>query len=53
MSEKYKERSLIEFQQEFPDDNACAKHLAAQQWPDGFTCSRCGHKEAWYLPNTR
>lgn len=51
MSKKYKERSLIEFQQEFPDDNACAKHLAAQRWPDGFTCSRCGHKEAWYLPN--
>jgi transposase-like protein len=51
MPKKYKERNLIEFQQEFPDDEACAKHLAAQRWPNGFACSRCGHKEAWYLAN--
>jgi transposase-like protein len=46
---KYEERSLIEFQQEFPDSEACGKHLVRQRWPDGFVCPRCGHKEAWYL----
>jgi predicted RNA-binding Zn-ribbon protein involved in translation (DUF1610 family) len=49
MPKKYKERSLIEFQKEFPDDEACAKHIAAQRWPDGFTCPQCGHSETWYL----
>ena len=50
MPKKYKERSLIEFQKEFPDGEACAKHIVAQRWPNGFTCSQCGHSEAWYLP---
>jgi transposase-like protein len=49
MPKKYKERSLIEFQKEFPDNEACAKHLAEQRWPNGFVCPQCGHKEAWYL----
>ena len=49
MSKEYKERSLIEFQREFPDNESCAKHLAKQRWPKGFICPRCGHKEAWYL----
>ena len=41
MPKKYKERSLIEFQKEFPDDEACAKHIVAQRWPDGFVCPQC------------
>ena len=49
MPKKYKELSLIEFQKEFQDDEACAKHIVAQRWPDGFTCPQCGHSEAWYL----
>jgi predicted RNA-binding Zn-ribbon protein involved in translation (DUF1610 family) len=49
MPKKYKERSLIEFQKEFPDDEACVQHIVAQRWPNGFTCPQCGHSEAWYL----
>jgi len=49
MPKKYKERSLIEFQKEFPNNEACAKHLAEQRWPNGFLCPQCGHTEAWYL----
>jgi len=49
MPKKYKERSLIEFQKEFPDNEACAKHIAEQRWPNGFICPQCGHREAWYL----
>ena len=51
MPKKYKERSLIEFQKEFPDDEACVKHIVVQRWPDGFVCPQCGHSEAWYLSN--
>ncbi|HYX51468.1 MAG TPA: transposase, partial [Ktedonobacteraceae bacterium] len=35
-------RSLIEFQQPFGDDAACAQYLAAARWPDGFVCPGCG-----------
>lgn len=49
MSRNYAERSLIDFQKSFPDDESCTKHLAEQRWPEGFTCPRCGHKGAWYL----
>ena len=49
MLKKYKERSLIESQKEFQNNEACAKHLAEQRWTNGFLCPQCGHTEAWYL----
>lgn len=49
MPKKYTERGLIEFQKAFPDDEACANHLARLRWPDGFICPHCGHNEAWFL----
>lgn len=49
MPKKYTQRSLIEIQKEFPDEQACLKHLIEQRWPDGFICPKCGHGEAWYL----
>jgi hypothetical protein len=49
MPKEYTERSLIEFQKSFPDEEACAKHLGEQRWPDGFMCPSCGHGEQWYL----
>jgi transposase-like protein len=41
--------SLIQFQQRFPDEAACAAYLAAVRWPQGFVCPRCGHTKAWLL----
>ncbi len=35
-------RSLPEFQQRFPDEQACARHLERVRWPDGFQCPFCG-----------
>ena len=35
-------RSLPEFQQQFPNDAACAAYLELACWPDGFTCRYCG-----------
>ena len=49
MPKNYNERSLIEFQKAFPDNEACAKHLAEQRWQKRFVCPKCGHDEAWYL----
>src|SRR5664280_70531 len=35
-------QSLPEFQQQFPNDAACAAYLERACWPDGFTCRYCG-----------
>jgi len=45
-------RSLLEFQQRFGDQAACAQHLAAPHWPDGFVCPNCGGSKAW-RPETK
>jgi hypothetical protein len=42
-------RSLIEFQDGFPDERACAAYLADARWPDGFRCPSCGHDKGWQL----
>src|SRR5438552_17913791 len=42
-------RSLIEFQQRFGDEAACAQYLAAARWPDGFVCPGCGGGKGWRL----
>src|SRR5437763_15371186 len=41
--------SLIEFQQRFSDEAACAQYLTAARWPDGFVCPGCGSSKAWRL----
>jgi hypothetical protein len=45
----YSERSLLGFQEAFATEEACAQHLHAMRWPEGFACPRCGQREAWYL----
>jgi Transposase zinc-ribbon domain len=42
--------SLIEFQQRFPYEAACAAYLWAVRWPHGFVCPGCGKTRAWELP---
>ena len=34
-------RSLPQFQQEFPDETACAEFLMRFRWPNGFVCPAC------------
>jgi hypothetical protein len=41
--------SLLEFQQRFPDERACADYLIETRWPDGFVCPSCGSVKAWAL----
>lgn len=42
-------RSLIEFQQRFPDEAACAAYLREARWPTGFVCPACGGVRGWAL----
>ncbi len=46
-------RSLKEFQADFRDEGACEAYLAASRWPEGYRCARCGHGEAFHLPQRR
>lgn len=45
--------SRAQFEARFPDDAACADHLAARRWPDGFVCPACGGGKGWALTGKR
>jgi transposase-like protein len=40
-------RTLLEFSEWFPSEEACARFLAALRWPDGFRCPACGGDKTW------
>ena len=33
----------------YPDDYACAEHLAKVRWPGGFVCPHCKSERGWRL----
>lgn len=37
-------KTVLEFQQRFATDEACADYLFRSRWPDGFRCPGCGAK---------
>lgn len=43
-------KSMAEFLERFSTEEACAAYLAQCRWPDGFSCPRCRHGEAFLLP---
>ncbi len=45
--------NLLEFQQAFPDEQACLDYLELVRWPDGFTCPKCGVLDEPYYISTR
>lgn len=45
--------NLRQFQVQFASEEACQDYLAACRWPDGFACSRCGHKRAYAIVKRR
>src|SRR5438552_4155283 len=48
-SERRFPRSLIEFQDRFATEGACAGYLFERRWPEGFVCPGCGGGRAWLL----
>lgn len=40
-------KSITQFHDWFPDEEACAEYLFNSRWPNGFVCPRCGHDEYW------
>jgi len=43
MEKKFKSLTIFEFQQRFPDENACYEYLIELKWGNGFVCPNCGH----------
>ena len=42
MSNRHGYNNVLGLLKAFPDEAACADHLAALRWPDGITCPLCG-----------
>ena len=42
---------LSEFLNRFGTEESCRDYLAAQRWPGGFVCPKCGHKHGCLLSN--
>lgn len=41
-------KDLSEFDEFFPDEEACGRYLERLRWPEGFVCPSCGEAgEAW------
>lgn len=39
--------TILDFEETFSTDEACAAYLFGIRWPDGFVCPRCGCLEWW------
>ena len=51
MENKFKSLTIFEFQERFPNDEACFEYLVELKWENGFECPHCGHKN--YCKATR
>lgn len=40
-------RTMQEFDDWFPNEEACASYLSRLRWPDGFVCPACGGTKGW------
>ena len=45
--------TLVEFQDQFPDDAHCWAYLRRARWPRGFVCPRCGGRGSHFLARRR
>ncbi|MBC7594389.1 IS1595 family transposase [Cryobacterium algoritolerans] len=46
-------RSILAFQEWFVDEQACLDYLYESRWPEGFTCPRCGGRDAYPIATRR
>jgi transposase-like protein len=46
-------KKFKDFNDDFPNADACKQFLADMRWPDGIACPRCGEKDRVYAMKTR
>lgn len=44
MELKFQSLSIFQFQELFPDNDACYQYLLNLKWANGFECEKCGHR---------
>lgn len=49
----YKDMSLLNFQQEFKNEDDCWQWLLKTRWPNGFICPRCNHTKGAFIKERR
>lgn len=42
-------RTIFEFHQWFPDEEACLRFLIQSRWPEGFICPHCGYDKFYWM----
>ncbi len=42
-------KTIFDFQNKFPDENACFEYLYDKRWPNGFSCPRCSNPHGYKL----
>lgn len=40
-------KTILEFEKQFSDEEACREYLCQIRWPDGFICPRCSCRKFW------
>ena len=45
--------TVSEFEEMFPNEDACKAYLQARRWPDGVCCPRCGNPGVYDLPSRK
>ena len=41
--------NLLQWQERFGKEEACAEALKQQRWPNGFQCPKCGHDHGYWV----
>ncbi len=46
-----RQMTIGEFEELFPDDDACKRYLEERRWPEGVHCPRCGNEKVYPVTN--
>lgn len=49
MTKQIHQMTISQFEEIFPDDDACKAYLVTQRWPKGVCCPRCMNTKVWSL----
>jgi len=50
---KMEKTNVLDWQQRYGTEDACAAALRQQRGPDGFVCPRCGHDQGYFITSRR
>jgi predicted RNA-binding Zn-ribbon protein involved in translation (DUF1610 family)/IS1 family transposase len=46
-----RQMTISQFEEMFPDDDACKSYLQSRRWPVGIRCPRCGNEKVYSVTN--